>query len=141
MNCEELDKRTKAYKECIKSKKDEGLGDTIERITKATGIKKAVDYVFDKLGVDCGCEARKEKLNKLFKYDVPKCLTESEYQYLDSFFNSKTELITGKVQGELLAIYNRIFSTPQGPSSCGPCVRGMIDKLRKVYSEYDSPTN
>jgi hypothetical protein len=35
------------------------LGDDIEKITKATGIKKVVD----KLPGDCGCGKRKEKLN------------------------------------------------------------------------------
>ena len=41
-----------------------GLGDTIEKITKATGIKKVVD----KLPGDCGCDKRKETLNKAFPY-------------------------------------------------------------------------
>ena len=48
--------------------KSKGLGDSIEKLTKATGIKASVDYIFDKLGMPCGCEARKEKLNKLFPY-------------------------------------------------------------------------
>ena len=41
-----------------------GLGDTIEKFTKVTGIKKIVDKTTD----DCGCGKRKEKLNKLFPY-------------------------------------------------------------------------
>jgi len=48
-------------------KEDKGLGDTIERVTTKTGIKKAVDYVSEKTGIDCGCSARKNKLNKLIK--------------------------------------------------------------------------
>jgi len=43
--------------------KSKGLGDTIEKITAATGIKKAVDTVSKATGKDCGCGARKEKLN------------------------------------------------------------------------------
>ena len=43
-----------------------GLGDTVEAITEATGIKAVVEAVSDALGVDCGCAARKEDLNKLF---------------------------------------------------------------------------
>lgn len=43
--------------------KSKGLGDTIEKITTATGIKKAVDTVSKVTGKDCGCGARKEKLN------------------------------------------------------------------------------
>ena len=44
----------------------EGLGDTIEKITKATGIKKAVDKI---IGKDCGCNKRKNALNKAFPYN------------------------------------------------------------------------
>lgn len=43
--------------------KSQGLGDTIEKITAATGIKKAVEAVSKASGKDCGCAARKEKLN------------------------------------------------------------------------------
>ena len=43
-----------------------GLGDTIEKITKATGIKKVVEKVTGKK--DCGCKKRKEKLNEMFPY-------------------------------------------------------------------------
>jgi len=43
----------------------EGLGDTIEKITKATGIKKAVERI---IGKDCGCNKRRESLNKVFPY-------------------------------------------------------------------------
>jgi hypothetical protein len=43
--------------------KSKGLGDTIEKITAATGIKKAVEFATKSSGKDCGCKARKEKLN------------------------------------------------------------------------------
>ena len=46
-------------------KKSVGLGDTIEKITSMTGIKKVVKKV---VGEDCGCNQRKETLNKLFPY-------------------------------------------------------------------------
>ena len=43
------DKRTKEYKEwkANHEKASNGLGDQVEKITKATGIKKAVDVWFD----------------------------------------------------------------------------------------------
>ncbi len=44
--------------------KSKGLGDTIEKITKATGIKKVVETI----NPNCECNARKQKLNKLFPY-------------------------------------------------------------------------
>ncbi len=46
--------------------KSRGLGDDIEKITKATGIKKLVDTVSQGLNVPCGCEQRKNSLNKIF---------------------------------------------------------------------------
>jgi len=48
----------------MEKNKDQGFGDTLERFTKATGIKKIVE----KTTKDCGCNKRKEKLNKLFPY-------------------------------------------------------------------------
>tara|TARA_R100001594_G_scaffold86935_1_gene121329 strand:- start:13158 stop:13346 length:189 start_codon:yes stop_codon:yes gene_type:complete len=49
--------------------KSKGLGDSIEKITKATGIKKVVDTVAKATGKDCGCGARKNTLNKMFPYN------------------------------------------------------------------------
>jgi len=49
--------------------KSKGLGDTIEKITKATGIKKVVDTVNKITGKDCNCGKRKENLNRLFPYN------------------------------------------------------------------------
>ena len=54
----------------MKSEKSKGLGDTIEKITKATGIKKVVDKVNKVTGKDCGCGKRKETLNNLFPYNT-----------------------------------------------------------------------
>ena len=45
-----------------------GLGDSIEKFTKATGLKKIVEGTSKLLNKDCGCDERKEKLNKLFPY-------------------------------------------------------------------------
>jgi len=50
-------------------KKSKGLGDTIEKITTATGIKKIVDVVSNAVKKDCGCKAKKETLNRLFPYN------------------------------------------------------------------------
>ena len=48
--------------------KSRGLGDTIEKITKATGIKKVVEAVSEATGKDCGCAKRREALNEKFPY-------------------------------------------------------------------------
>ena len=47
----------------------QGLGDTIETITKATGIKKVVTYIIGECG---GCKDRRETLNKAFPYKTKK---------------------------------------------------------------------
>ena len=49
--------------------KSKGLGDSIEKFTKATGIKKVVDKVSKVTGKDCGCNNRKNTLNKKFPYN------------------------------------------------------------------------
>lgn len=49
--------------------KSKGLGDTIEKITTATGIKKVVDTVSQMTGKPCGCKERKDTLNRVFPYN------------------------------------------------------------------------
>jgi hypothetical protein len=54
-------------------KNSRGLGDTIEKFTKKTGIKKVVKVVTKKVGIeDCGCEDRRDSLNRLFPYSKNK---------------------------------------------------------------------
>ena len=53
----------------MKKNKSKGLGDSIEKFTKATGIKKVVDTISKKTGKDCGCNKRKNTLNRLFPYN------------------------------------------------------------------------
>ena len=53
----------------MQSNKSKGLGDSIEKITKATGIKTLVQLGAKYVGKeDCGCNKRKETLNKKFPY-------------------------------------------------------------------------
>ena len=46
--------------------KSKGLGDSIEKITEATRIKQLVEKITKG---DCGCNKRKEMLNKKFPYN------------------------------------------------------------------------
>ena len=53
----------------MESKKSKGLGDSIEKFTKATGMHSLIKNTAKALGKkDCGCGKRKQKLNKLFPY-------------------------------------------------------------------------
>jgi hypothetical protein len=134
---EPKDKRTKAYKEWKENfdKASDGLGDTIEKITKATGIKKVVEWA---AGEDCGCDERKERLNRLFRYNKPLCLEEDEYNYLSNFYKTHRGVIKPQTQADLLKIYNRIFRTNKEKSTCGSCVKSMIGELQKVFKTYET---
>jgi len=48
---------------------DKGFGDTFERFTKATGIHWLILYLSEKTGIPCGCQKRKDLLNKWFPYE------------------------------------------------------------------------
>ena len=42
-----------------------GLGDSIEKLTEATGIQEVIKKV---TGDDCGCAKRRDALNRIFPY-------------------------------------------------------------------------
>ena len=117
--------------------KSKGLGDTVQKVTKATGLKKATDFIFDKLGMDCGCDKRKEKLNKLFPYKKPECLTEDEYMILKGFFERVKNNVSASEQTALLDIYNRVFKQNRQPSTCGSCVKELVNDMKKLFKEYE----
>lgn len=120
-------------------KKAEGLGDTIEQITTATGIKAAVDWFSEQTGIDCGCAARKEKLNKIFRYRKPECLTKDEYEFLGGILKNK--VIRTAEQAQINKIYNRIFNAKVEATNCGSCLKARIVELQAVYDTYDgTPT-
>lgn len=117
--------------------KAKGLGDTIEQITEATGIKAVVKSIF---GDDCGCEERKEKLNKLFPYRANRmeCMTEDEFVWLDKFFKRKNKMaVEFTEQLELIRMYNRIFHARQQVTNCSPCLKTVVDELTKIYDEHN----
>ena len=53
----------------MEQNKSKGLGATIAKITKATGIKKVVDTASKIAKKDCGCAKRQDNLNRLFPYN------------------------------------------------------------------------
>tara|TARA_Y100000004_G_scaffold61102_1_gene68407 strand:- start:997 stop:1161 length:165 start_codon:yes stop_codon:yes gene_type:complete len=49
--------------------KEKGLGDSVEKFTKATGLKSLMDISMEAVGIkDCGCNKRKQWLNNRFPY-------------------------------------------------------------------------
>jgi hypothetical protein len=64
---------TNKNKIIMESQKSKGLGDTVAKITKATGIDKVAEGVAKAMGKeDCGCGKRQEKLNQMFPYNNEK---------------------------------------------------------------------
>jgi len=52
----------------LQEMKSKGLGDTIHKFTKATGIKRMVDTVAKATNTDCGCSERRDTLNRIVPY-------------------------------------------------------------------------
>ena len=118
-------------------KQPRGLGDQIEKFTKATGIKKLVHWAF---GDDCGCRERQEKLNKLFPRKLnPECLNEKEYEYLKEIklekFAGHTK-INAELQRKILPIYNRVFRKRQEFTSCASCIITIVKEMQAVLKAY-----
>ena len=144
-----VDKRSKDYREYKKwlnksisyeSLKDnvenqpKGFGDTVAKITEVTGIKKLVKLI---AGDDCGCDERKEILNRKFKYKNINCVSEEDYNYLNDFFALNTLKVTNTQQVRLNKIHNHIFGTRKSTSSCVSCVIKTVENLRKYLQVYN----
>ena len=124
----------KTTKKRTTKKKSEGLGDTIEKITEATGIKAAVKWL---AGDDCGCEERKNKLNNLFRYKKPLCLQEDEYKWLNEWYGIDRQVMKPSEQRKMLEIYNRVFTAKQQATNCASCLREINTNMHKVYKTYE----
>jgi hypothetical protein len=111
--------------------KSKGLGDSIEKVFKATGIDKVAKKV---LGDDCGCEERKQKLNAIFPYSNVRQFTEDELSIYESVLpRIQKGTIKAEDQAILVKLYNKVFNANKKPTSCGSCVQQTIAQLAKVY--------
>tara|TARA_R100000656_G_scaffold105466_1_gene77610 strand:- start:495 stop:1001 length:507 start_codon:yes stop_codon:yes gene_type:complete len=152
---ENIDKRTKDYrdyKEWKSSKEFEkikanvdfhnensrvGLGDVVEKVTEATGIKKLVKAI---VGDDCGCDERKEKFNKAKNWRAKRinCISEQDYKWtIDVSLKRKTKWKREDVV-RLVSVYNNVFNTRIKPTSCSSCVRSYQSKLLQYLEIYNS---
>ena len=111
--------------------KSKGLGDSVEKVLKATGIDKVAKKI---LGDDCGCEERKRKLNTIFPYGNVRQFTEDELSIYESVLpRLKGGKISGQDQAILVKLYNKVFNANKKPSGCSSCVQETLAKLAKVY--------
>ena len=141
-----IDKRSKDYREykkweaayLIKNykkleenvvKQSKGLGDSIAKITKVTGIAKAVKAI---VGEDCGCDERKDKLNKIFKYKKLECVNEEDFAYLTDFFKGNPSKVSHQQKVRLVGIYNFAFNQNESTTTtCSPCILRVVKNLKK----------
>ena len=132
------DKRSKAYKDWVKAQKEAestGLGDVVESITKVTGIKQVVKSVFDETGKDCGCDKRKEKLNKIrWNFKPVRCFTEEQYNWWVDFKSQNKNIVTPVEREEIRQIMIQLFARDIGRPSC--CMGRYIDQVDKVFNAY-----
>ncbi len=143
-----LDKRTKEYKNWAKFNRVEhqpkGLGTDIEKVFKATGIKKVVDKLFD----DCGCQDRIDKLNDPnlnLKRKPQRCLTETQYNKYNQYRNTRTLNVWQPNEIELLIeIYAHVFAIKYNSkdfcrncSGSGRTLLRMSKELDKVFESYE----
>ena len=112
------------------SKQSKGLGDSIEKALKATGIDKVAKKV---LGDDCGCEDRKKTLNAMFPYSKVRQFTEDELSIYEEVLPRTKGTISGKDQAIMVKLYNKVFNANKKASGCGSCVQQTLAQLAKVY--------
>lgn len=113
-----------------------GLGDTIQKITKATGIEALVKFIG---GEDCGCSERQQKLNKLFPYRKPLCMTEGEHDWFTHFKSVENTTLSPMEADKIAVMWSRIFQSKriQKPCTCNPKAwQNMINELTQVYDTY-----
>lgn len=139
-----MDKRTKEYKQWLKDN-PQGLGDKVEHLLNETALKpvtNAIKKVLFKDGKDCGCNQRREKLNKLFpvRYKAVRCFTEDEYIEYKAFKEHRTI----RFSMDQLKYVSKLFSDIFGTQIFTPClscsqrpIYDMIDKLDKVFDSYE----
>ena len=118
-----------------RNKRSQGLGDTIEKVIKATGLDKFVD------GKDCGCEERKQKLNDMFPYRYKaRCMTELEYKEWGKFREIRTLTLSVTQVNYICELFASLFNR-QVWKPCTNCSQlkeliSMIDKIDKIYDTY-----
>ena len=113
-----------------------GLGDSIAKITKATGIDKLAKKV---LGEDCNkCEERRKKLNQLFPhFKNIRQFTEDELKIYDEVIPliEKQGRITREQKTIVNTLYRSVFGNNPKWSNCASCNIKVMDNLKKVYDK------
>lgn len=111
-----------------------GLGDTVEKVLRKTGIDKVAKAV---LGEDCGCDKRQELLNDLFPYKKYNAPTDEELDIIEWLFERGRTTISSSMVKEIYCVYNRIFNDKLRPTNCSSCFKPVRQKLLKIHNEFN----
>lgn len=111
-----------------------GLGDVVESVIKTTGIDKFVE------GKDCGCDKRKEILNKIIVGRLEfTCFDEEEHNWWKQFKKERTLRIEDDQVKYICKLYAKTFNKPyyEPCRNCSPKpLIKMIEMLDKVFDTY-----
>jgi hypothetical protein len=113
--------------------KSKGLGDKIAAVTKATGIEKVVKTFF---GDGCGCDERRDRLNKMFPSRKVEQMDEEQVAFFRDVIQVKyrTHANLGRDIGEkFYQLYQDVFGVKKTKTSCSSCNKNMYIELLKVY--------
>jgi hypothetical protein len=138
-----------AYEKTIETKNvdDVGIGTTIEKVLKATGVSKLVE-VFTPEGKDCGCDERKRLLNNSPTFNVsqkPKrCMDKAMFEAYDNFVQSREVDKWSAEQAKLVFdTYEWVFALRYDTNRmCANCngtaniLKMITASLDKVYESY-----
>ena len=102
-----------------------------------TGISKAVKWL---KGDDCGCKERQADFNKEYNYNLIKCPTEDQYDWMVRFFarENKNQLVYAD-RLMLAETQNHIFGKNLNANNkCAGkgCWEGEENELKNVYESY-----
>lgn len=131
-------KPKKVVRKTTKKTNSKGLGDTVEKITKATGIKKVTKAIF---GDDCGCNERKEKLNELFTYkrQAQRCLEENQYKQYKMYRDTRTLNVWNEAEIHfIIKLYAHVFAIQYNPNDLCRSCSGSGKILFRLSKELDS---
>ena len=150
------DKRSRTYKAMrlsyetaieTKNVDDVGVGTTLEKVFKATGISKLVE-VFTPEGEDCGCSERKRLLNNSPTFNAsqkPKrCMDKSMFEAYDNFVQSREVDKWSAEESKLVFnTYEWVFALRYDTKRmCANCngtaniLKMITASLDKVYESY-----
>ena len=121
----------------------DGLGDKLEKVLKATGVKKVVEWI---AGKDCGCDGRKKKLNdwgvKMGITRKVNCLLESEYIWVKEYNKrhdpkrfSKQDV--SKLSGLEFRIFNKRTSICTNCNSAIKVLNTIVKDLNNLVDIYE----